>query len=317
MKKKFTLAALAFMATAAFYFSSCKGKKTETTASQPNDTLTQLVARGEYLANHVAVCIDCHSIRDTGHFSMPVVPGTEGGGAAFAFTKAESVPGEVTPPNITPAALKDWSDEELIRAITKGVNKKGDTIFPIMPYHSYSKMAKKDILAIVAYIRSLKPVEHTTPARKMEVPMSMFGPLPEANLDKNDVPDTTNKVAYGAYLTVAAACADCHTPMGPKGPDFSKVFSGGTVFDNPVFKVAVANITPDSTTGIGAWTEEMFVKKFKANASAEMLQTRPGRQNTFMPWSMYGKMRDDDLKAIYAFLRTVKPISNKVEKFPK
>lgn len=317
MKKKFTLAALAFMATAAFYFSSCKGKKTETTASQPNDTLTQLVARGEYLANHVAVCIDCHSIRDTGHFSMPVVPGTEGGGAAFAFTKAESVPGEVTPPNITPAALKDWSDEELIRAITKGVNKKGDTIFPIMPYHSYSKMAKKDILAIVAYIRSLKPVEHTTPARKMEVPMSMFGPLPEVNLDKNDVPDTTNKVAYGAYLTIAAACADCHTPMGPRGPDFSRVFSGGTVFDNPVFKVAVANITPDSTTGIGTWTEEMFVKKFKANASAEMLQTRPGRQNTFMPWSMYGKMRDDDLKAIYAFLRTVKPISNKVEKFPK
>ena len=317
MKKKFTLAALALMATAAFYFSSCKGKKTETSASQPNDTLTQLVARGEYLANHVAVCIDCHSIRDTGHFSMPIVPGTEGGGAAFAFSKAEAVPGEVTPPNITPAALKDWSDEELIRAITRGINKKGDTIFPIMPYHSYSKMAKKDILAIVAYIRSLKPVEHTTPARKMEVPMSIFGPLPEVNLDKNDVPDTTNKVAYGAYLTIAAACADCHTPMGPRGPDFSRVFSGGTVFDNPVFKVAVANITPDSTTGIGTWTEEMFVNKFKTNASAEMLQTRPGRQNTFMPWSMYGKMRDYDLKAIYAFLRTVKPITNKVEKFPK
>jgi mono/diheme cytochrome c family protein len=317
MKKSFMLAALALMATAAFYFSSCKGKKTETTSTNSADSLQKMVARGEYLANHVTVCIDCHSIRDTGHFSMPIVPGTEGGGAAFAFTKAEFVPGEVTPPNITPAALKDWSDEELIRAITRGINKKGDTIFPIMPYHSYSKMAKKDILAIVAYIRSLKPVEHTTPARKMEVPMSMFGPLPEANLDKNDVPDTTNKVAYGAYLTVAAACADCHTPMGPKGPDFSKIFSGGTVFDNPVFKVAVANITPDSTTGIGAWTEEMFVNKFKTNASAEMLQTRPGRQNTFMPWSMYGKMRDYDLKAIYAFLRTVKPVSNKVEKFPK
>lgn len=317
MKKHFTLAAFALMAMAAFYFSSCKGKKAETTPTASNDSLTQLVARGEYLANHVTVCIDCHSIRDTGHFSMPIVPGTEGGGAAFAFTKAEFVPGEVTPPNITPAGLKDWSDEELIRAITRGVNKKGDTIFPIMPYHSYSKMAKSDILAIVAYIRSLKPVEHSTPSRKMEVPMSMFGPLPDGNLDQNTMPDSSDKVAYGAYLTRSAACADCHTPMGPKGPDFSKVFSGGTVFDNPVFKVAVANITPDTATGIGAWTEEMFVNKFKANASPEMLQTRPGRQNTFMPWSMYGKMKEDDLKAIYAFLRTVKPITNKVEKFPK
>ncbi|MBP6590418.1 MAG: c-type cytochrome [Chitinophagaceae bacterium] len=317
MKKSITLAALAFMATAAFYFSSCKGKKAETTTTGSGDSLTQLVARGEYLANHVTVCIDCHSIRDTGHFSMPIVPGTEGGGAAFAFTKAEFVPGEVTPPNITPAGLKDWSDEEILRAITRGINKKGDTIFPIMPYHSYSKMDKSDILAIVAYIRSLKPVEHTIPARKLEVPMSMFGPLPDGNLDQNKMPDPADKVAYGAYLTRSAACADCHTPMGPKGPDFSKVFSGGTVFDNPVFKVAVANITPDTATGIGAWTEEMFVNKFKANSSPEMLQTKPGRQNTFMPWSMYGKMKEDDLKAIYAFLRTVKPITNKVEKFPK
>ena len=56
-----------------------------------------------------------------------------------------------------------------------------------MPYHSYSKMDKSDILAIVAYIRSLKPVEHTTPARKLDVPMSMFGPLPDGNLDQNKI----------------------------------------------------------------------------------------------------------------------------------
>jgi len=82
-------------------------------------------------------------------------------------------------------------------------------------------------------------------------------------------------------------------------------------------KVAVANITPDTATGIGGWTEEMFVNKFKNNASAEMVSSKPGRQNTFMPWYMYGKMKEDDLKAIYAYLRTVKPIVNKVEKYPK
>lgn len=317
MRKIVVFAALCIAVVAAMYTTACNNGKKEPQANTKEDSVKNMIARGEYLANHVTVCIDCHSIRDTGRFSMPVVPGTEGGGAAFPFTKSEFVPGAVMPPNITPAALKDWSDEDIIKAITMGINKKGDTIFPIMPYHSYSKMAKSDILAIVAYIRTLKPIEHATMPRQLEVPMSMFGPLPDGNLENNKIPDPADKVAYGGYLTTAAACADCHTPIGPQGPDFSKAFSGGTVFDNPVFKVAVSNITPDSATGIGAWTEEMFVAKFRNNASDEMLKTRPGRNNSFMPWYMYGKMKDEDLKAIYAFLRTVPPVSNKVEKYPK
>lgn len=317
MRKFIALAAICSLAIAAFYISSCKGKKSEPQVLSKEDSLKQIVERGDYLANHVAVCIDCHSIRDTGHFSMPVVPGTEGGGAGFPFTKAEFVPGEVMPPNITPAALKDWTDDDYIKVITRGINKKGDTLFPIMPYHSYSKMAKADVLAIVAYLKTLKPIERATMPRRLEVPLSMFGPLPDGNLDNNKLPDPSDKIAYGGYLVTIGACADCHTPMGPQGPDFSKIFSGGTVFENPLFKVAVGNITPDSATGIGAWSEETFVSKFKNNASDEVLNVHPGRQNTIMPWSMYGKMKEDDLKAIYAFLRTVKPIINKVEKFPK
>jgi mono/diheme cytochrome c family protein len=317
MRKFIALAAISFTIIAAAYFSSCNGKKSEPTAISKEDSIKKVIERGEYLANHVTVCIDCHSIRDTGRFSMPVIPGTEGGGAAFPFTKTEFVPGLVMPPNITPAALKDWTDEDYTKVITRGINKKGDTLFPIMPYHSYSKMTKSDVLAIVAYIKTLKPIERTTMPRKLEVPLSMFGPLPDGNLDNNKMPDPADKVAYGGYLVTIAACADCHTPMGPQGPDFSKIFSGGTVFENQLFKVVVGNITPDSATGIGAWSEEMFVNKFKNNASNEVLNLHPGRQNTFMPWSMYGKMKEDDLKAIYAFLRTVKPIGNKVEKFPK
>ncbi|MFN8288627.1 MAG: c-type cytochrome [Chitinophagaceae bacterium] len=319
MKKLTAVAAMAILIAAAITVVSCKGKKTGTgTSASKEDSLTNLIARGEYLANHVSLCIDCHSTRDTGKFSMPVVPGTEGGGAAFPFTRAEFVPGEVTPPNITPAGLKDWTDDDLIKAITRGINKKGDTIFPIMPYHSYSRMAKSDILAIVAYIRSLKPIDHTVPARRLEVPVSMFGPVPDGNLEHNILPDPADKVKYGQYLVTAAACADCHTPMGPQGPDFTRIFSGGNVFDIPgLFKVAVANITPDSATGIGTWTEAMFVSKFRNNASDATLKTHPGKQNTIMPWSMYGKMKEDDLKAVYAFLRTVKPLTNKVEKYPK
>lgn len=317
MKKILSLTIICTIAVAVMYTSSCKGKKSEPQADNKEDSLKKAVERGNYLANHVAVCIDCHSKRDITKFSMPVIPGTEGGGAGFAFGKTEGVPGEITPPNITPFALKDWTDEEIVKAMTMGINKKGDTLFPMMPYHNYSRMAKTDVYSIVAYLRTLKSIDSTTPPRKLEVPLSMFGPLPDGNLDKNSIPDKTDKIKYGQYLTTIASCGDCHTPMGSQGPDFSKMFSGGTVFDNPFFKVAVGNITPDSATGIGTWTEEAFVNKFKINSSDEVVNSNPGRNNSFMPWYMYGKMNEEDLKAIYAFLRTVKPINNKVEKFPK
>lgn len=318
MRKAFALAALCMIAIAAVYTTACNNSKKEPQAgASKEDSLKSMIARGEYLVHHVTLCLDCHSIRDTGKFSLPVVPGTEGGGSGFPFGKAEGIPGEVTPPNITPFALKDWTDEEITRAITRGINKKGDTLFPIMPYQHYSKMTKEDILSIVAYMRTLKPIERTTAPRKLEIPMSMLGPLPDGNLDNNKMPDPSDKVKYGEYITNAAVCSECHTPMGPQGPDFSKVFAGGFVFNLPMFKVAVANITPDSATGIGSWTEEMFVSKFKNNSSDEMVNRHPGKENSIMPWTMYGKMKDEDLKAIYAFLRTVRPISNKVEKFPK
>lgn len=317
MKKIFVLAAIALLVTTAIYISSCKGKKAETTNTNSEDSVKQMLARGEYLAHHVNQCMDCHSIRDTGKFSLPVVPGTEGGGSGFPFGKAEGIPGELWAPNITPAALKDWTDEEITRAITQGVNKKGDTLFPLMPYQHFSKMTKSDIQSVVAYIRTLKPIERTVPPRKLEIPLSMLGPLPEANLDNNRMPDPSDKVKYGEYLVNAAVCSECHTPMGPQGPDLSKLFAGGFMFETPMFKVAVANITPDSATGIGTWTEEMFVKKFQNNASGEMMNKKVGRENTIMPWGMYGKMKEEDLKAVYAYLRTVKPISNKVEKYPK
>lgn len=318
MKHLLALAALSAAIITLSQFTACNNHSDDSaTGHSTGDSAKQVLERGEYIATKVAVCIDCHSKRDTSLYSMPVIAGTEGGGAGFAFTKTEAVPGEVWAPNITPYALKEWTDDEIIKTITTGVNKKGDTLFPIMPYHSYSKLAPEDLRAVVAYLRTLKPIEATVPPRKFFIPAAMFGPLPAGNTAENKKPDQADKVKYGQYLVTMAACAECHTPMGPQGPDYSKVFSGGFVFDNPVLKVAVANITPDSATGIGSWSEETFVNKFKANASDQMVNTKPGRKNTFMPWYMYGKMKEDDLKAIYAYLRTVKPISNKVEKYPQ
>lgn len=304
------------MSMAIVYLSSCNDNKTEPQATDNKDSLAKVLARGEYLANYVAVCTDCHSARDITKWSLPVVPGTEGGGSGFPFGKEEGVPGTIFPPNITPFALKDWSDDDIAKAMTVGVNKKGDTLFPIMPYHNYSRMAKDDIYAIIAYIRTLKSIDSLKPPRKLDIPMSMLGPLPAPDLSKNVRPDPSDKIKYGEYLTTFASCAECHTPMGPQGPDMSKPYAGGFVFATPFFKVGVANITPDST-GIGAWTEDAFVAKFQGNSADAKVNSNPGRENTIMPWAQYGKMKEEDLRAIYAYLRTVKPISNKVEKWPK
>jgi hypothetical protein len=214
--------------------------------------------------------------------------------------------------------LAQWTDDEIARAIAHGVNKIGDTLFPIMPYYNYSRMAKDDLYAIIAYLRTLPASDSTVPPRKLFIPMSALPPLPEFAPDKNIRPDSSDKVKYGQYLTTIASCGNCHTPMKKDGsPEFSKAFSGGFVFNMPMFKVTVANITPDSTTGIGSWTEESFVAKFRTNASDEVVNKDHGSQNTIMPWAMYGKMKEMDLKAIYAYLRTVPPVSNKVEKWPK
>jgi len=320
MRKVLLFLFATFFITSAIIFPGCNNadKEKETAAVSSGDSLKMVVDRGEYLAHHVAVCMDCHSKRDFTKFSLPPAPGTYGSGASFAFGKAEGIPGEIWAPNITPKRLGEWTDDEIARAIAHGVNKTGDTLFPVMPYNNYSRMAKDDLYAIIAYLRTLPSSDSTVPARKLEIPMSVLPPLPEYAPEKNIRPDITDKIKYGQYLVTIASCGECHTPMNQDGsPNFSKAFSGGFVFAAPMFTVTVANITPDSTTGIGSWTEDAFVAKFRANSSDEMVNKDHGKQNSVMPWAMYGKMKEEDLKAIYAYLRTVPAISNKVEKWPK
>lgn len=320
MRKVLLSVSVILFVISALLFPGCtNADKSSSAASEADaDSVKAVLERGEYLANHVAVCIDCHSKREFSKFSFPPKPGTEGIGASFPFGEAEGIPGEIWAPNITPARLASWTDDEIARAIAHGVNKAGDTLFPIMQYYNYSRMAKDDLYAIIAYIRTLAPSDSTVPPRKLFIPISSLPPLPEFAPEKNKRPDPSDKVQYGQYMVTIASCGDCHTPRTKEGaPDFSKAFSGGFVFKTPMFKVAVSNITPDSATGIGTWTEDAFVAKFRTNSSPEVVNKDHGPLNTMMPWAMYGKMKEEDLRAIYAYLRTVPPVTNKVEKWPK
>ncbi len=316
MRKTFFIATLIIITAIIIY--ACNNKAKEPTAAvSKEDSVAAVIEHGRYLANNVSLCMDCHSQRDFTKFSGPIKAGTEGIGGDL-FDQGVGIPGELTAPNITPAAIGDWTDEEIINAFTGGRRKNGDTLFPLMPYMHYAKMSRSDINSIVAYIRTLKSAENKTAPRKLMVPISVIMPqLPPVDIDKNVKPDPSDKIKYGEYMVNASACFDCHTRMTQQGFDFANAYAGGQSFTVPGFSVTTGNITPDSATGIGSWTEEVFLAKFKTNSSDAMINTTPGKFNTIMPWKFYGNMTDDDLKAIYAYLRTVPAIKNKVEKWPK
>lgn len=119
-------------------------------------------------------------------------------------------------------------------------------------------------------------------------------------------------------MTNAASCAECHTPMDGQGtPLPGKDFAGGFDFPLPGGGVVrSANITPDAVTGIGTWTEQQCIDKFKAFAGAPARSLTPAeqRENTVMPWMTYADMTVEDLAAMYAYLRTLKPVVNRVSK---
>jgi hypothetical protein len=118
-------------------------------------------------------------------------------------------------------------------------------------------------------------------------------------------------------MATASACQECHTKQ-VKGQVVGELFAGGFEFQMPDGAIIrSANITPDKQTGIGAWTKDMFIKKFKmfADSNYHAASILPGMANTVMPWNMYCGMDTTDLGAIFAYLQTVKPVSNTVVHF--
>jgi len=127
------------------------------------------------------------------------------------------------------------------------------------------------------------------------------------------LPLKSDLVNYGRYMTNAAACIDCHTKTKKGNLIAGLEFGGGREFPFPDGSIVrSSNITPDEEPGIGTWNEDRFLHAFRTHSDSLTLNTilKPGQFNSIMPWSMYGKMSDEDLKAIFAYLKTVKPVGN-------
>jgi mono/diheme cytochrome c family protein len=275
------------------------------------------LARGEYLATSVSGCVECHAQRDLSKFAGPVDPATLGQGGELFGSKL-GFPGEYYSKNITPAGIGNWTDGELYRAITSGVSKDGTALFPIMPYPHYAKMDQEDVYSIIAYIRTLKPIEYTPPASSSAFPMNFIINTIPQGASHQPIPPKEELVKYGEYMTNAALCMDCHTQQEKGEYKMNMYMAGGFSFPMPGGAVVrSANITPDKKTGIGNWTEETFIQRFRIYSDSAYVPApvNPGEYNTMMPWGYFAKMKDEDLKAIFAYLQSIPPIENQVVKF--
>lgn len=281
------------------------------------EATAERIERGRYLANAVSVCMDCHSKRDWNKFSGPLVPHTLGQGGE-RFDQSQGFPGVYFSKNITPAGISRYSDGELFRVITTGVTKEGKAMFPVMPYPYYGKLDEEDVYSLIAYLRTLEPIQNPITESVSDFPVNIIVKTIPAKASPAKRPALSDTVAYGAYVVNASGCVECHTPVenGQILPELS--FAGGRVFAMPGGgELRSSNISKDPETGIGKWSRQAFIQRFKAYTDSSYVapNVAPGEYNTIMPWTMYGNMTEEDLGAIYAYLQTMPAQSNKVVKF--
>lgn len=265
------------------------------------------LARGRYLVEGVVHCFACHSQVDWKRTGLPR-RGTEGGGGHMPD---DLIPFKVYAPNISPdgeTGAGTWSDEQFVRALRQGIGHDGRALSTVMPYLAFRSMSDEDLAAVIAYVRSIRPVHNKVPQtvwpedwKQHYKPLPPAGPVPP--------PEMSNPVKRGEYLVTIANCAGCHTPVDERlqplpGMDFA---GGGLPFHGPWGKVSSQNLTPDPS-GIPHYDEAMFIKTIRAGRVGGV---RP--LNHEMPWEYFRKMTDDDLKAIFAYLRTLKPVQHRVD----
>ncbi len=264
------------------------------------------LARGKYLVDGVMGCFSCHTDQDWSKPGAPPVAGKEGSGHVWSD---QDLPWLIAP-NITPdkqTGAGNWSDDTLARAIREGIGHDDRALSPVMPYPHYSQLSDEDLASVIAYLRTVPAVRNQLPTTKLPFPINFFNQnVPQPVTTAVPPPDQSTAVARGAYLVRMGACADCHTPQEKGQPFPGMDFAGGFLLHEPKGDVVSANITP-AASGIGYYNDTSFVQVMRiGKVGARTLHAS-------MPWIFYGKMTDDDLKSVFAFMQTLKPVKHQLD----
>ena len=265
------------------------------------------LARGEYLTG-VAACFHCHSEHDFSNPDYPILPGRKGAGWEMPIPEL----GSMVARNITSdpeTGLGNWTDDEIARAIQEGVSRDGSALFPVMPYLNFRNLDPEDLASIVVYLRTVPPVRQVRPKSKLIFPLSILVKTMPKPLESHTPGSRGTPEVRGEYLVrTVAGCQDCHTPakQGTAIPGMD--LGGGFKFNDPgqgMAPVHSRNITMD-VSGIAHYDEGLFIQTLRTGQI-------PGRTlSHIMPFGGYTNLTDDDLRDMFAYLKTVPPVKHRV-----
>jgi mono/diheme cytochrome c family protein len=263
--------------------------------AHPAGPTPDLVAKGKYVFGAAGGCA-CHT--------RPDGVGLNAGGTKFDL----SFIGVIYAPNITPDAetgIGKWTDAQVVSAIRRGERPDGSRLFPIHPYKYFSIIADDEITALVAYLRSVKPIKSSVPARSLKIPIPVRTISTAARIAPRD------GLSRGVYLAGGAAhCAECHTPRRfDASTDDDKFLAGGP---GPERSLA-ANITPHAQNGIGRWTEAQIARFLRTGVKPSGQEASSLMRTVIVGTSAgFKDLSQADALAIAHYLKTVPPIDNKV-----
>lgn len=248
--------------------------------------------RGRYLMQSIVACGNCH----TPQGPNGPLPGMELAGGLKIEEKVFVAYGS----NITPdkdTGIGKWTDAQIIASIREGKRPDGSIIGPPMPIGLYRGMSDNDVRAIVAYLRSVKPVRNQVQKSEYRIPLPpSYGPPvgKVADVSRKD------KLAYGRYLAGPAGhCIECHSPPGPQGaPDIANNLGGGGFsFYVPWGTSVSTNITP---AGLAKYSDADVRKMITTGLRPDGSRFKPP-----MAVPYYAKMSAADLDALVAYLRSL------------
>jgi mono/diheme cytochrome c family protein len=281
-----------------------------------------VLERGEYLVRTVAGCGECHTPRDA-EGNLDQSQWLAGVANRFDVAPDDDTIGAVSAPNLTPAAIGSWTDDDIKRAFLDGVATDGTPLVPLMPYAAYHNMTAADADAIVTYLRNVPSIQHRTPARQpLGVPLvAPAPPIPEEAIPRSTLPASDpNRAAAdrGRYLAGEVGfCLDCHTPwrLGTAQPlDLTRVFAGGRAFSAKEWTVPPPaplviyslDVTPH-TNGIAGWSADDVANVLRTGVSphdsASLCRPMPSG-----PLGAFGALSREDARDIGWYLTTIPPI---------
>ena len=254
------------------------------------------MARGRYLVDTLMTCHNCHTPRGP---NGPMFDKALSGGMRF-----NEPPFDVTASNLTSdkeTGLGSWSVDDIKKLLTTGVRPNGIPVANVMPTGFYRILTPRDLDAIATYIHSLPPVTNQVPPPVYKIPLPQTV-VPNATSPANEA-DLKDPVKKGFYLATISHCMECHSPLGPKGRDFTRMGAGGFEFKGPWGVTTSRNITSSKTKGLGNWTDDEIKRAITTGTSRDGSKLKPP-----MGFGFYAKMDPADLDAIVAYLRTVPPL---------